>query len=391
MPKPGSENYRFSLTLLIGIAVLSAAAPFSIDMYLPALPGIAADFGTTQPMVQLTLSGFVIGLAVGQLVIGPLSDALGRQKLMIAGAVLALVAAIAAALAPTIWVLITARVLQGLGSGACMVASRAVIPDLASGRRAAKAFAAMMSIQTLAPVLAPVVGGLLVEPIGWRGLFWVLAGLALVQLGSAVFIIPESRPAHLREKVTVTSVARNYRYVIANAGFRGYLLVVVCAFGALFSYLSASSFMIQGEMGYSPRTFSFIFGFNAVGLLLGNIINARLIDRFDPRYLVRYAAGAQLLAAGALLAVVGTGGAPEGVIFALLFLFVSHQGFVQANSMSLGTLQVRSRAGGASALMGFFQFVVAGAIGPVVGLGSSAGVAMSLSMAVVASVSVVYL
>ncbi|TNL95764.1 multidrug effflux MFS transporter [Corynebacterium tapiri] len=365
------------------MALLSASAPFSIDMYLPALPMIAAELGTTEPMVQLTLSGFVLGLAVGQLVIGPISDALGRKKLLIIGAVVAFGAAALAASAPSVGVLIFARVVQGLGSGACMVVARAVIPDLASGTHAAKAFATMMSIQTLAPVIAPLVGGVLVGPLGWRGLFWALAVLALVQLLASVLVIPESRPAHLRSRVSLAGVLANYAFVLGNRAYRGYLLTVVCGFATLFSYISASAFVFQNQLGFSPQAYAVLFGVNSLGILGGNIVNSRLIGRFDPRRIMRAATCIYVCAALSLLgAVVVFGASVRWLIPVLLFAIISQQGLIQANSMSLGQLQVRSHAGGAAALMGFFQFAGAAVVGPLVGLGSNALLSMALSMSI---------
>lgn len=376
-----SGHDRFSPLLLTSIALLSASAPFSIDMYLPAMPEIARSLGTTAPMVQLTLSGFVVGLAVGQLIIGPVSDGLGRKKLLVGGAVVALLAAVLAALSPSIGILIAARVVQGLGSGACMVVSRAVIPDLAGGRTAAKAFAVMMSIQTLAPVIAPLVGGALVGPLGWRGLFWVLAALAAVQLLAAVAVIPESRPPHLRSKVTARYIFGNYAHVLGDAGYRGYLVTVVFVFMTLFCYISASPFLIQEELGYSPQIFAVVFGVNAVGLLVGNILNARLIDTVDPRRIMRVACVIYVASALGLLGYMLSGASAHWPIFALLFISVSTQGLIQSNAMSLGQLQVRSHAGSAAALMGFFQFTAAGMVGPLMGLGPSAGLAMAMGMA----------
>ena len=378
----GAEEFKFRPLLLVGIALLSASAPFSIDMYLPALPDIVEQLDTTESMVQLTLSGFVVGLALGQLVIGPLSDAVGRKKLMVGGAVVALAAAVLAALAPSIELLILARVIQGLGSGACMVVSRAVIPDLAEGKNATRAFATMMSIQTLAPVIAPLVGGALVEPIGWRGLFWVLAGLAALQLAAALFVIPESRPVHLRTAVSVKGIFDNYRFVLRDAGYRGYLLTLVFTFATLFCYISGSAFLIQGQMGYSPQMYSVIFGINAVGLLIGNIINSRLLEKVDARSVMRVAAVIYVATAVGLLIVMAAGVDKHWPILLLLFINVSHQGLIQANAMSLGQLQVRSRAGSAAALMGFFQFAGAAVIGPLMGLGPDAGLTMAIGMAV---------
>lgn len=376
-----NEDFRFSPMLLMGIALLSASAPFSIDMYLPALPDIVTQLNTSESLVQLTLSGFVVGLALGQLVVGPLSDAIGRKKLMVGGAVVALLAAVLAAMAPSIWILILARVIQGLGSGACMVVSRAVIPDLAEGRKATKAFATMMSIQTLAPVIAPLVGGMLVEPIGWRGLFWVLAGLAAVQLAAAMLVIPESRPLHLRSKVSFRGIFRDYAFVLRDAGYRGYLVTLVFTFATLFCYISGSAFLIQGQMGYSPQMYSVIFGINAVGLLLGNIANSRLLTRVDARTVMRFASAIYVSGALGLLAVLALGVEAHWPILLLLFITVSQQGLIQANAMSMGQLQVRSRGGSAAALMGFFQFSVAAIIGPFMGLGDNAGLTMAIGMA----------
>lgn len=378
--EPQAEGYRFSPLLLTSIALLSASAPFSIDMYLPAMPQIAESLDTSAPLVQLTLSGFVMGLAVGQLITGPVSDGIGRKKLMVGGAAVALVAAVLAATAPSITVLIAARVIQGLGSGACMVVSRAVIPDLAGGRTAAKAFAVMMSIQTLAPVIAPLAGGLLVDPLGWRGLFWVLAGLAAVQFLAAALVIPESRALDKRSRVTVGYIFGNYAHVLRNAGYRRYLLTVVFVFMTLFCYLSASPFLIQDVMGYSPQMFALFFGMNAAGLLVGNVVNARLIDTVDPRRIMRGAGVIYVASSLALLGVMLSGTQAHWPVLMLLFVSVSTQGLIQANAMALGQLQVRSLAGSGAALMGFFQFTAAGLVGPLMGLGDNVGLTMALGM-----------
>ena len=245
--RPGRQ--QLTTPLLMGLALLSASAPFSIDMYLPALPGIVDDLDTTQSMVQLTLSGFLVGLAVGQLIVGPVSDAVGRKKLMVGGAVVAMIAAVLAALSPDIEILILARLIQGLGSGACVVLARAVVPDLARGEAAARAFSLLMTIQGVAPIVAPVVGGLLVEPLGWRGLFWVLAGVALLQLLVSVFVVRESMPVGDRSPATVRGVLGNYAYVLGNPGYRGYLVTFAFGFGAMFSYISASPFVLQEQLG----------------------------------------------------------------------------------------------------------------------------------------------
>lgn len=375
-PRPRQE---LTVPLLLALALLSASAPFSIDMYLPAFPAMVTGLSTTQPQVQLTLSAFLAGLALGQLVIGPLSDAVGRHRLMLGGTVVALGAAVVAALAPTIGVLILARLVQGLGAGAAIVLSRAVIPDLATGERAARAFALLMTLQGVAPILAPVVGGLFAEPLGWRGLFWILAGLAAVQVLVVLGVIRESRPPEERSPATVRGIVGNYRTVLASRGYRGYLVSFAFGFAMMFSYISASPFLMQDDLGMSARTYALVFAVNGVGIILGSMVSARLIGRVATHRILRGALGIQI-AAGLLLLVVMLVRPSAWLILPLLFVAISQNGLVMGNSTALGTGLVRSRAGSASALMGFAQFGIAGLVSPIVGLGSNPGLAMAVVM-----------
>lgn len=374
--RPGQQ---LTTGLLFGLALLSAAAPLATDLYLPALPNIVGSLDTTQAMAQLTLSGFMLGLAVGQLIIGPISDSLGRKKLLVGGAVIALIASVIAAMAPTIGVLILARLLQGLGSGACVVLARAVVPDLAAGRKAAKAFSLLMTIQGIAPVAAPVVGGLLLDPIGWRGLFWVLAGINIVQLLVAVVVVRESLPKGRRTGVTVRGILANYLYVLKNPVYRGYTFSFAFGFAAMFCYISASPFVVQTQMGLSVGAFTLVFAANAVGLVAGNLLNSRLIDRYDPHAILRAAQLFLLVVAVVLLVAVNFTISPW-LIFPLLFLSVSPIGIILGNSTALGTGEVRERAGSGSAVMGFLQFALGAAVSPFMGLGANAALTMAVGM-----------
>lgn len=370
---------RLTVPLLLALALLSASAPFSIDMYLPAFPAIVDDLYTTQPMVQLTLSGFLAGLALGQLIIGPLSDALGRRRLMLAGTVVALGAAVLAALAPGIELLILARLVQGLGSGAAVVLSRAVIPDLASGERAARAFALLMTIQGVAPILAPVAGGLLSGPLGWRGLFWILAGLAAVQVLVVVGVIRESRPPEERSPATVRGLLDNYRFVLASRGYRGYLVSFAFGFATMFAYIAASPFLMQEELGMSAQVYALVFALNGVGIIGGSMLNARLIGRLPTHQILLTGLGIQLVA-GVLLVVTMLLHPTVWLILPLLFLAIAQNGIVMGNSTALGTGLVRARSGSASALMGFAQFGIAGLVSPLMGLGGNPGLTMAVGM-----------
>lgn len=376
------DKDRLSWGLLSAIALLSASGPFAIDMYVPAMPIIADDLDTTVAMVALTLSGFVAGLAFGQLVAGPLSDGLGRKKLLVPSVLLALLGAAVAALAPTIGILIAARVVHGLASGACVVLARSVIPDLLEGAAAARSFSLMMSVQTIAPIVAPVAGGFLVGPIGWRGLMWVLAGICAVQLIVALRFIPETLPPERRSANTVAGVLGNFRYVLASAPYRGFLVGFAFSFATMFAYIAASSFVVQEQLGYSVRFYSLMFGVNAVGLLLANMLNAWLATRVRIQTTLKAAMTVLIVSCVGVLAFFSGGTWPDAVFFVLLFIGICQVGILLPTLMSLGQQEVRERAGSASALMGFFQFGIAALIGPVVGVGDNQGLTMAAGMLV---------
>lgn len=354
-------------------------------MYLPALPAIVDDLQTSEALVQLTLSGFMIGMAFGQLIVGPISDAMGRKKLLVGGALLAAVASVVAAVSPGVWILIVARVVAGLGSGSCVVLSRSVIPDLEHGKAAAKAFALMMMIQGLAPVLAPVVGGLLAAPIGWRGLFWVLAGISVLQLAVAVFIVPESLPKERRTSGNARAVGQSFLEVLKNRAFLGFTVAFAFGFGAMFSYISASSFVLQNELGYSETLYSLVFAVNGLGMVAATGLNRRLMDSMDTAKIV-FIALCIMAVAAALLGIVAATGLNPWLFLPLLFLAVAQVSIILGNTTALGTLEVRKRAGSGSAVMGFVQFALAGLISPLMSIGSQPAVTMAVGMFVCALV-----
>lgn len=370
---------RLNPTLLSALALLAAGGPFAIDMYLPTLPNIAADLHTSPAAVQLTLSGFMFGMALGQVGSGPISDAWGRRGLLIGGAVLAAIASLACAFAPNIGVLIAARVILGLGSGACVVLARTTIADLATGAAAAKAFSVMMTIQGLAPVVAPVVGGLLAQPLGWRGLFVVLAAIALLQLVVAVTIVRESHPPERRTAASVGAFFGGIGYVLRNRRFRGYTVAYALGFGGLFSYISASPFVFQQQLGVTEVGFSVLFALNSLGIMLGSAINARLVDRCDPHVLVRNAMWV-MFACGIGVLIDALFGPHLYVTAPLLFIALANLGPVLGNATALGTGVVRERAGAGSAMMGFAQFIMAGCVSALMGAGDNPALAMGIGL-----------
>ncbi|BAU97101.1 major facilitator superfamily permease [Corynebacterium suranareeae] len=377
------KKQQLTTALIMGLALLSASSALSTDMYLPAMPGIAEDLNTTAPMVQLTLSSYMAGMAVGQLIIGPLSDQLGRKSLLVAGAVAALVASFVCALAPSISVLIIARLVQGLGGGACVVIARAIVPDLERGQKAAQAFALLMIIQGVAPVVAPLIGGMLVGPFGWRGIFWALALINLAQLLVASFQIKESKPVEERTAAGLMGMLSNYTFVLKNPQFLAYVFTLGLSFGAMFSYISASPFVLQNQMGIPVLLYSVIFGVNACGLIIGGMINRRLLRSVHPHRIMQFVlASFTVLCAVLLIEVLVIHWTP--LFLVLLFLLVSHIPMVMANATALGTEVVRSRAGSGSAILGFVQFAMGALVSSLVGLGSDKAVSMAFSMTVCA-------
>ena len=374
--------------MLFGLALLSATAPLATDMYLPGLPVMSESLGTSTVGIQLTLTTFMAGLGVGQLIVGPLSDGWGRRRLLLAGTVVLALSSALCATAPTVEVLIAARLIQGFSGGTGIVLARAVIADRARGNEAARLFSVMMIIGGVAPIVAPLLGGVLLGPIGWRGIFWVLTGLAVLMIVAVLTVVPETLPPERRHSGGLAMLARNFGTVIGNRRFVGYAATFALGFGAMFSYISASPFVVQEVLGMTPGQFSLIFAANSVGLVAGNIVNTRLIGRFEVRNLLRYGV-TQMLTAGVLLVLaVLVADTNRWLVLPLLFLVVSSLGFVMGNATALAQGQVPKAAGTGSAVMGASQFGLAALVSPLVGLGGEdTALPMALAIAISAALS----
>jgi DHA1 family bicyclomycin/chloramphenicol resistance-like MFS transporter len=359
---------------------LSAFAPLSIDMYLPALPSMTGDFHTSDTTLQLTLTAFIVGLAVGQVVLGPLSDALGRRKPLLAGLALYVLGSVLCAVSPSPELLITARVIEAIGAAAGIVISRAIVRDLYSGTAMTKYFSTLMLVNGVAPILAPVLGGQILRLTSWRGVFVVLTVVGALLLAAVTVSLPEPLPAGLRTPAHPLSILRTYARLLADRAFLGYTLASSLMFAGLFAYISGSSFVLQGVYGLSPQAFSLVFGLNGVGIVLAGQLNGRVVGRFTERALLC----AGLLASfaggvGVLLAVVlhlGLGG-----LLPPLFVLVSSVGLVMPNASSLALAEHAKNAGSASALLGVLQFVIGGLATPLVGLDGGTAVPMVVVMA----------
>lgn len=263
------------MQLVLVLGALIALGPLTIDMYLPALPAITAAFATTEAATQLTLTGTLAGLALGQLLIGPLSDALGRRRPLIAGVVLHVLASGAAAIAPNILVLGALRVLQGVGCAAAVVVAMAIVRDLFTGVAAATLLSRLMLVMGAAPVLAPTLGSQVLRVTDWRGIFVVLAALGVGLVALAVVGLQETLPPSRRRPGGVRATLGAYRTLLRDRTFVGLVVVAGLSMAALFGYVAGSSFVFQGQYGMDEQTFGLVFGAGAIGLIAATQLNVR--------------------------------------------------------------------------------------------------------------------
>ena len=353
--------------LLLVLASLAAVAPVATDLYLPGFPAIGDDLGADASGVQLTLTAFLVGMAFGQLVMGPLSDRYGRRRPLLASAAVCVLAGVVCAVAPTLPVLVAARLVQGLAGAGGMVIGRAVIADLVTGRAAARAFTLMITVGGVAPVLAPLVGGLLAGPVGWRGMLWTVVALCLVMLLGVLFVVAETHPGAVRSERR-TSWLGGIRTVLATRAFRRPVAVFALSFGVMMAYISSSPFLYQNVVGLSEVGYGVAFGLNAAGLIGTGWVVSHLVDRWPPRTMVRTAVAVQLTGTAAFLLLAVTE-APAWLLPVPVFVAVASNGAIMGNSAALAMAEVRPVAGTGSAVLGFAQFALGAVVAPLVGLG----------------------
>lgn len=381
---PPSTVRRTSGQLILLLALLTAVGPLSIDLYLPAFPGMAGDLDTTAAGIQLTMTTFLVGLGLGQLFIGPLSDGIGRRKPLLIGTFVCAAASVVCAVAPNAEILASARFLQGLGGAAGVVLARAIVSDTARGAAAAKLLGVLTIICVVAPVIAPLAGGAIIAAAGWRAVFWVLAVLVLALFVWAVIGARETLPAQDRNQGGIKTTLHVAKVVLSNRNYTGYLLTFCFAFAGLFAYISASPFIIQNIMGLSETRFSLIFAMNALCITIVSVIAAALAGKVSYRRMIAIGLVVAVLAAAGLLtfALNGTPMVPMLVLFAL---FQGSLGFIFGNATALALDEAGHHAGTGSAFLGCLQYVLAAAVAPIVGLGGEdTAVPMGITMVVFA-------
>src|SRR4051794_18882702 len=361
------ERRAIALPMLLVLAGLSAVPPLSFDMYLPALLDIARDLGVSESQVQLTLSACLLGIALGQLFGGPVSDALGRRRPLLVGLVGYTVFSALCVVAPSVTVLVAVRFLQGLFVGVAVVLSRAVVRDRADGREAARTFSLLMTISGIAPVLAPIIGGAITTTTSWRGVFVVLTVLGLIGIAATVAILPETLPASARRTGGVRDTLAVAGGVLRNRSVVGYGLTAAFGFGALFFWISRSSFVLQDVYGLSRAGFSLAFAANAVLLMAMGRANASLVQRHSPETLLRWGV-AQLLFGGVALCVALWLDAPLAVVLPVLFVATTSLPLIAPNATALALAPYGREAGTVSAFLGVLQFAIGAIASPIASL-----------------------
>lgn len=350
---------------LLLLALLTAIGPLSIDMYLPSFPLIAQSLGSHPASVQLTLAVFLIGMALGQLIYGPLSDCYGRKPPLYVGLILYILASIACVNADSLDMLMVARFFQALGGSAGVVISRAVIRDRTSVEEGARAFSLIMLVMGGAPILAPLLGGLLLPIIGWRGLFYLLAGFALFALVAMHVSMRETMPRTVPAKAKLRGVLRDYGELIRDRRTISCALTGAFNYGGMFSYIAGSPYVFIELFGIAPEHFGWLFGLNAFGFILASQLNARLVMRLGAGQLLRRIIWVPVAAGllGLLPILFGVYSLP--LLMLSLFIYMSTMGLVVPNAMALALAEQGQRAGAASALIGTLQFLI-GTVGGVI-------------------------
>ncbi|WP_431961200.1 multidrug effflux MFS transporter [Actinacidiphila sp. bgisy160] len=373
---------RTSLMVTFLLGALSALPALSMDMYLPALPQVTEELRSPAVVVQLTLTACLAGLALGQLVVGPMSDRWGRRRPLLAGMVLYVLATAVCAFASTTELLVGFRLLQGLSGAAGIVIARAIVRDLYDGIAMARFFSTLMLISGVAPIVAPLIGGQVLRVTDWRGVFVVLTVVGVLLTLVVWRCLPETlRPAD-RHGGGFGATLRAMRVLLADRAFTGYMLTGGFTFAALFAYVSASSFVVQEIYGASPQTYSLLFGLNSVGLVaLGQVNGKILVGRVGMDKVTGVGLAVITAAAAVLLALTAGWFGPVGLlpVAAGLFVLMAAMSLVLPNTNALALMRTRHAAGSASALLGTTSFLVGAVASPLVGIaGEHTAVPMAL-------------
>ncbi|CAI0727764.1 Sulfonamide resistance protein [Serratia liquefaciens] len=370
---------RQRLVYALVLGLLASLGPLCIDLYLPALPEMAGELNTSTATAQLSLTAGLLGLGVGQLIFGPYSDKLGRMRPLLVSLTLLLFASLWCALAPNIDQLLIARLLQGLAGAGGAVISRAIARDLYSGHELTRFFALLMLVNGLAPIVAPVLGGALLQFMDWRGIFGVLAGIAVLLFTLASLKLSESLPAERRSQGGILAMLQSLGGLLTQRQFMGLCLTQGFVMAGMFAYIGASPFVLQQIYGLSPQMFSLCFAINGVGLIISAQISSRLSIHWGERKVLK--GGLTLAAVSSLLLLLAASlHAPLVLLLVPLFFSVAVIGIVGPTASSLAMQSQGDKAGSASALIGVSMFALGACSVPLTGLGGTSSVSMALTI-----------
>lgn len=364
---PGdSLTRRQRLVYVVVLGALTALGPATIDLYLPSFPALQSDFGVSSGVIQLTLTATTIGFAIGQLLVGPWSDKVGRRMPLIVASALHVLASIGAATAPTIEILGLFRVLQGMGAAAGGVVAMALVRDLFGGKPLVKMLSRLALVNGLAPILAPVIGSQLLRFSSWRGIFVFLTIYGLAVVIAALFFIVETLPKERREESGHSTLGQRYRVLFSDRIFVGVALIGAMVFSGLFAYLASSSFLFQDVYGMNAQQYGLLFAANSLGIVVGVQISSRLAQTYGPQWILAIATGVMLLAAITIVVLDSANVGLLGVLVPLWF-FIASCGFCFPQVQVLALANHGKEAGTAASLLGALNFGLAGLISPVVG------------------------
>jgi MFS transporter, DHA1 family, multidrug resistance protein len=376
--RAGAAGAAVSTSLVLTLALQSAVPPFATDMYTPAFPRVTADLATSASLVGLTLTTFFLGMALGQLLGGPLSDQRGRRTPMIVGGLICTLGAVGCALAPSIWLLIAFRVVQGFGGGFAAVVARAVVVDVAKGDLLAKVMSIMMALGGLAPMVAPVFGGAVLTLGGtWRTVFWCLVGFGLLMVITAILFVPESLPRERRHGGGLRQFTSGLSQVLRIRLYVGYMLTAALSGFTMMAYIANSSYVLQEIKGVAPMPFALFFASTALAQILLSIVNARIVGRYRPRILIGFGLTLATVAVAALTVGVFALDTPLLLTCAGFLVLMAVQAFVFGNASALAAGEARHVAGAASAFLGVAQAVAMAVAAP---LASSGGATTAVPM-----------
>ncbi len=366
--------------MIVVLGALVALGPLTLDLYLPALPRITDELVVSSSITQLTLTATLAGLAFGQLIVGPLSDSLGRRKPLIAGIVLHMLASVVCLVAPNIAVLGVGRVLQGIGASAAMVVAIAVVGDLFDDSAAATVLSRLMLVLGVAPVVAPSLGAAVLLHASWHWVFGVLVVLAGCLLVVAVVALPETLPPSQRRPLRVGAVGSTYLGLLRDARFVILVLVGALAMSGVFAYIAGASFVLQGRYGLDQQAFAIVFGAGAISFITAAQFNVVLLKRFSPQNIVGCALAGAVIAGAAFvgLALAHVGGLPGFLL--PVWSILAAMGLVIPNAPALALSRHHEAAGTAAALLGAAQSGIGAAVAPVVGVLGNNELALALVM-----------